>query len=219
MSEIAGDYLTTEEKILEPNRKRNVSGELDVFEATRYFSDFNEPTKLECSRNQIQKQSIVTELRQNRVHPETEEKLPVKPKEATRGGGGRKLTSFLNSLLRSVGLKKSKSKSTPEVVETPRGERKRRQSCVVTMTTREEATSPIFDGSAWRLNARRRSFDEKHVQDSKESIRFCESLYSKEKVLFKDQKAKDDYVSGGRDSVSSSESDLFELDLFAKSKP
>ncbi|KAL1220060.1 hypothetical protein V5N11_017668 [Cardamine amara subsp. amara] len=218
MSDIAGDSSTTEEKIHTPNRESNVSGELDVFEATRYFSDFNEPTT-------IQKQSTVTEHRQNRVHPETEEQLPeprliaVKPqkKEMTRGGG-RKLTSFLNSLLRSAGLKKPKSKSTP-VVETPRVEKRRRKSCVV--TTHAADASPISSAVAWRLNARGRSFDEKDLKksDQKLNVRFCESLCLDQRVECKDQKAGDDAVNGGYESDSSSESDLFELDLFAKNGP
>nr|VDD42352.1 unnamed protein product [Brassica oleracea] len=228
MSENAGDSSTTK-----PNLKRNGSGELDVFEATRYFSDFNEPTMTEYSRIQVQKQSTVTELRQKRIHPETENKLPeprvviVKPKEKekkTRGGGGKKLTSFLNSLLRSAGLKnlKSKSKSIPEV-ESPRGERRRRHSCVVTVTTHAEASSPISGAGAW--STRRRSFDEKHVKglgskksDQKLTMRLCESLCSDKKVECKDRKKEVD-VNGGYESDSGSESDLFELDLFAKSKP
>lgn len=225
MSEIAGDSSTTEEIIHKPDRERNVSGELDVFEATRYFSGFNEPTTFEYPRIQIQKQSIVTENRQKRVHPETEEQLPKarvvvvvkqQEKKMTRGGG-RKLTSFLNSLLRSAGLKKSKS--TPEV-ETPQGERIRRKSCVV--TTHAADASPISGAGAWSLTARRRSFDEKHVKDLKKSdqklnVRFCESLRSDQKVECKDRNAGDENdVNGGYESDSSSESDLFELDLFAK---
>ncbi|KAG2323736.1 hypothetical protein Bca4012_037983 [Brassica carinata] len=230
MSEDAGNSSATQIKIL-----RNGSGELDVFEATRYFSDFNEPTMADNSRIQIQKQSTVTELRQKRVHPETEDQLPeprvviVKPQEKemkTRGGGG-KLTSFLNSLLRSAGLKKlkSKSKSVPEV-ETPRGERRRRHSCVVTVTTRAEASSPISGAGALSFNMRRRSFDEKHVKglgskksDQKLNMRLCESLCSVQKVECKDRKRGEDDVNGGYESDSGSESDLFELDLFAKSNP
>ncbi|CAF1925358.1 unnamed protein product [Brassica oleracea] len=211
MSENAGDSSTTK-----PNLKRNGSGELDVFEATRYFSDFNEPTMTEYSRIQVQKQSTVTELRQKRIHPETENKLPeprvviVKPKEKekkTRGGGGKKLTSFLNSLLRSAGLKnlKSKSKSIPEV-ESPRGERRRRHSCVVTVTTHAEASSPISGAGAW--STRRRSFDEKHVKglgskksDQKLNMRLCESLCSDKKVECKDRKKEVD-VNGGYESDS-----------------
>lgn len=231
MSENAGDFSTTK-----PNIKRNGSGELDVFEATRYFSDFNEPTMAENSRIQIQKQSTVTELRQKRVHPETEDQLPeprvviVKPQEKemkTRGGGGKKLSSFLNSLLRSAGLKKlkSKSKSAPEV-ETPRGERRRRHSCVVTVTTHDEASSPISGAGALSFNTRRRSFDEKHVKglgskksDQKLNVMFCASLCSVQKVECKDQNGEEDNVNGGYESDSGSESDLFELDLFAKSNP
>ncbi|EOA37059.1 hypothetical protein CARUB_v10010185mg [Capsella rubella] len=222
MSEIAGDSPPSEEKINKPNRERNVSGELDVFEATRYFSDFNEPTTIESPRIQIQKQSIVLENRQKRVHPETEEELSkpravvTKPqKKEMTSVGARKLTSFLNSLLRSAGLKKSKSKSTTEV-ETPRGERMRRKSCVVT-ATHVVASSPIPGNGVWRLNARRRSFDEKHVKalkksDEKLNVRLCES---------KDRNVGDHEtdVNGDCDSDSSSESDLFELDLFAKSNP
>ncbi|CAH8391536.1 unnamed protein product [Eruca vesicaria subsp. sativa] len=226
MSENADDSSTTK-----PNIKRNSSGELDVFEATRYFSDFNEPTMAENSRIQIQKQSTVTELRQKRVHPETETKLPeprvviVKPQEKemkTRGGGGKKLTSFLNSLLRSAGLKKlkSKSKSTPEV-ESPRVERRRRHSCVVTVTTHaEEASSPMFGAGALSLHTRRRSFDEKHVKGLEFNMRLCESLCSDKKVECKDQKGGEVDVNGGYESDSGSdESDLFELDLFAKFNP
>lgn len=218
MSEITGDASTKEEKIHKQNCKRNVSGELDVFEATQYFSDFNEPTTIPYSRIQIQKQTIATEHRQNRVHPVTRVVVKQHEKEMTRGSGG-KLASFLNSLLRSAGLKKSKSKFTPEV-ETPRGERRRRHSCVV--TTQAACASPIPGAGAWRLNARRRSFDEKQVKDSKNlNIRFCESICSDQRVLVcKDRNAGEDDVNGGWESTdSSSESDLFELDLFAKSNP
>ncbi|KFK43626.1 hypothetical protein AALP_AA1G150500 [Arabis alpina] len=222
MSEITKDFSTTEEKTPKPNHERNVSGELDVFEATRYFSDFNnEPTKIEYSRIQIQKQTNVTETRQNRVHPQTEDQLPkprsvviVKPQEketTTRGGGG-KLTGFLKSLFRSAGLKKpkSKSKSTPEV-KSPRVEKKRRNSCVVVTTRDVASSSPISGAVAWR----RRSFD---VSDEKLN---CESLCLEKKVdQCKDGNARNENdVNGGYDSDSSSESDLFELDLFAKSKP
>ncbi|ESQ35454.1 hypothetical protein EUTSA_v10009936mg [Eutrema salsugineum] len=208
-----------EEEIHKPNCKRNVSGELDVFEATRYFSDFNEPTTIEYSRIQTQKQSTITEIRQNRVHPETENQLPEPRaivKEMTRDGGG-KLTSFLNSLLRSAGLKKPKPKvKVNSGAESPRGERRRRKSCVM--------LSPISGAGAWSLNARRRSFDERHVKDSKKSdqklnMRLCESLCPDQKVECKDRNAKDDDVNGGCESDSNSESDLFELDLFAKSNP
>ncbi|XP_010476386.1 PREDICTED: uncharacterized protein LOC104755657 isoform X2 [Camelina sativa] len=211
MSEIAGDSSSSEETINKPNRKRNVSGELDVFEATRYFSDFNEPTTIEYSRIQIQKQSIVTENRQKRVHPETEEQLPkprvvvTKPQKEMTSGGGRKLTSFLNSLLRSAGLMKSKLKSTTEV-ETPRGERIRRKSCVV--TTHVEASSPVSGSGVWRLNARRRSFDEKHVKylkksDQKLNVRLYESLCSVERVECKDPNAGDENdTNGGYESDS-----------------
>ncbi|KAF8066102.1 hypothetical protein N665_1160s0003 [Sinapis alba] len=234
MSENAGNPSTTNTKIHKPNLKRNGSGELDVFEATRYFSDFNEPTMADDSRIHIQKQSTVTELRQKRVHPETEDHLPeprvaviVKPQEKemkTRGGGG-KLTSFLNSLFRSAGLKKLKSKSTPGV-ETPGGERRRRHSCVVTVTTHAEASSPVSGAGAFSFNTRRRSFDEKHVKglglkksDQKLNMRFCESLCSDKKVECKDRVRGEDDVNGGYESDSGSESDLFELDLFAKSNP
>ncbi|CAH8361271.1 unnamed protein product [Eruca vesicaria subsp. sativa] len=228
ISENADDSSTTK-----PNIKRNSSGELDVFEATRYFSDFNEPTMAENSRIQIQKQSTVTELRQKRVHPETETKLPeprvviVKPHEKemkTRGGGGKKLTSFLNSLLRSAGLKKLKSKSTLEV-ESPRVERRRRHSCVVTVTTHaEEASSPISGAGALNLHSRRRSFDENEIYvkglGSKFNMRLCESLCSDKKVECKDRKGGEVDVNGGYESDSGSdESDLFELDLFAKLNP
>ncbi|KAF8068510.1 hypothetical protein N665_1146s0004 [Sinapis alba] len=232
MSENAGNSSTTNIKIHKPNLKRNGSGELDVFEATRYFSDFTEPTMADFSRIHIQKQSTVTELRQKRVHPETEDQLPeprvaviVRTQEKemkTRGGGG-KLTSFLNSLLRSAGLKKLKTKSTPEV-ETPRGERRRRHSCVVTVTTHAEASSPVSGAGALGFNTRRRSFDEKHVKgleksDLKLNMRFCESLCSDKKVECKDRVRGEDDVNGGYESDSGSESDLFELDLFAKSNP
>ncbi|KAJ0256935.1 Uncharacterized protein HA466_0078900 [Hirschfeldia incana] len=231
MSENAGSSSTTK-----PNLKRNGSGELDVFEATRYFSDFNEPTMAENSRIQIQKQSTVTELRQKRVHPQTEDKLPeprvviVKPQEKemkTRGGGGKKLTSLFNSLLRSAGLKKLKSKSnSTQEVESPRGERRRRHSCVVTVTTHAEASSPVSGAGALSFNTRRRSFDEKHVKglgskksDQKLNVRFCESLCSVRKVESTDRKRGEDDLNGGYESDSGSESDLFELDLFAKSNP
>ncbi|CAA7039310.1 unnamed protein product [Microthlaspi erraticum] len=212
------DSSTKEETIHKPHCKRNVSGELDVFEATQYFSDFNESTTIAYSRIQIQKQTIATEHRQNRVHPVTRVVLKPHEKEMTRGGGG-KLAGFLNSLLRSAGLKKSKSKLTPEV-ETPRGERRRRNSCVV-VTTQAAGASPIPGAGVWRLNARRRSFDEKQVKDSKNlNIRFCESIWLDQKVECKDRNAGIDDVNGGCEITdSSSESDLFELDLFAKSNP
>lgn len=94
---------------------------------------------------------------------------------------------------------------------------------MVTVTTHAAASSPISGAGAW--STRRRSFDEKHVKglgskknDQKLNMRFCESLCSDKKVEYKDRNGEDG-VNGGYESDSGSESDLFELDLFAKSKP
>ncbi|XP_059648728.1 protein BIG GRAIN 1-like E [Cornus florida] len=121
----------------------NDSGELDVFEAARYFSGANEVSAgyngapSTCAqkvlrsggrisldvpmRNSIPPQNLVME---KQMMKEKKYKQPSSP-------GGR-LASFLNSLFNQTSLKKKKSKSTTQSMkeedESPGGRRKRRSS-------------------------------------------------------------------------------------------
>ncbi|KAL2519256.1 hypothetical protein Adt_15503 [Abeliophyllum distichum] len=89
---------------------RNDSGELDVFEAARYFSGGGADEVLGCGATLAQKQIL----------KEKKNKQPSSP-------GGR-LAQFLNSLFNQTSLKKKKSKSTKDEEESPGGRRKRRSS-------------------------------------------------------------------------------------------
>ncbi|KAJ0038380.1 hypothetical protein Pint_23471 [Pistacia integerrima] len=125
---------------------RNDSGELDVFEAARYFSGYNEGSGYHCGTFS---QKILKEERQawraGRISldvPMMRESLPQNPhgiekqikekkyKQPSSPGG--RLASFLNSLFNQSSSKKKKSKSSTQSMkdeeESPGGRRKRRSS-------------------------------------------------------------------------------------------
>ncbi|XP_031247281.1 protein BIG GRAIN 1-like E [Pistacia vera] len=133
---------------------RNDSGELDVFEAARYFSGYNEGSGYHCGTFS---QKILKEERQawraGRISldvPMMRESLPQNPvcyqKQSHHGiekqikekkykqpsSPGGRLASFLNSLFNQSSSKKKKSKSSTQSMkdeeESPGGRRKRRSS-------------------------------------------------------------------------------------------
>ncbi|XWS34217.1 hypothetical protein CRYUN_Cryun21dG0021500 [Craigia yunnanensis] len=125
--------------------RRNDSGELDVFEAARYFSGYNEAASYNCATFT---QKIMREERQpwrggrisldvpmrNPLPQQThvvEKQIKEKKYKQPNSPGGR-LASFLNSLFNQTGSKKKKSKSTTQSKkdeeESPGGRRKRRSS-------------------------------------------------------------------------------------------
>ncbi|XP_022775756.1 protein BIG GRAIN 1-like E [Durio zibethinus] len=125
--------------------RRNDSGELDVFEAARYFSGYNEAASYNCATFT---QKIMREERQpwrggrisldvpirNSLPQQThvvEKQIKEKKYKQPSSPGGR-LASFLNSLFNQTGSKKKKSKSTTQSMkdeeESPGGRRKRRSS-------------------------------------------------------------------------------------------
>ncbi|XP_022734722.1 protein BIG GRAIN 1-like E [Durio zibethinus] len=128
-----------------PFHRRNDSGELDVFEAARYFSGYNETGSYNCATFT---QKIMREERQpsrgGRISLDVPMKNPLpqqthvvekqikekKYKQPSSPGG--RLASFLNSLFNQTGYKKKKSKSTAHSMkdeeESPGGRRKRRSS-------------------------------------------------------------------------------------------
>ncbi|OAY50144.1 protein BIG GRAIN 1-like E [Manihot esculenta] len=127
--------------------RRNDSDELDVFEASRYFSGYNEALSYNGAnyaekvmredhrhlwkggrmsldlpmRNPLPQQSYTVE---KQISKEKKYKQPSSP-------GGR-LASFLNSLFNQTSSKKKKSKSATQLMkdedESPSGRRKRRSS-------------------------------------------------------------------------------------------
>lgn len=137
--------------------RRNDSGELDVFEAARYFSGGNEfiayngasfPHKMMLMREERQawrggRISLDMPMRnslpaaQSSAHAhahaltaEKQMKEKIKYKQPSSPGG--RLASFLNSLFNQTNSKKKKSKSTSQSIkdeeESPGGRRKRRSS-------------------------------------------------------------------------------------------
>ncbi|XVF03160.1 hypothetical protein REPUB_Repub04eG0236900 [Reevesia pubescens] len=127
--------------------RRNDSGELDVFEAARYFSGYNEAASYNCAPFT---QKIMRDERQpwrggrisldmpmamrNPLPQQThlvEKQIREKKYKQPSSPGGR-LASFLNSLFNQTGSKKKKSKSTTQSMkdeeESPGGRRKRRSS-------------------------------------------------------------------------------------------
>ncbi|PPS16205.1 hypothetical protein GOBAR_AA04374 [Gossypium barbadense] len=126
--------------------RRKDSGELDVFEAARYFSGYNEPVgSYSCATFS---QRIMREERQpwrggrasldvpmrNPIAQQAhvvEKQIKEKKYKHPSSPGGR-LASFLNSLFNQTSSKKKKSKSTTQSMkdeeESPGGRRKRRIS-------------------------------------------------------------------------------------------
>ncbi|XVE74375.1 hypothetical protein DITRI_Ditri12bG0011700 [Diplodiscus trichospermus] len=125
--------------------RRNDSGELDVFEAARYFSGYNEAASYNCAtftqkitredRQPWRGGRISLDLPMGKALPQrnhvVERQIKEKKYKQPSSPGGR-LASFLNSLFNQTGSKKKKSKSTTQSMkdedDSPGGRRKRRSS-------------------------------------------------------------------------------------------
>ncbi|MBA0729390.1 hypothetical protein Golax_025605 [Gossypium laxum] len=127
---------------------RNGSGELDVFEAARYFSGYNEAASYNCGTLISQKVtrderqplkgdriSLDVAMRRNPLLHQSHlvEKHAKEKKHKQPSSPGGKLATFLNSLFNQTGSKKKKnSKSTTQSMKdeevSPGGRRKRRIS-------------------------------------------------------------------------------------------
>lgn len=124
-----------------PFHRRNDSAELDVFEASRYFSGINESWGSLDGPNSAQK--FVRENRGARIslevfpphsHNAVEKQMKEKKHKQPSSPGGR-LASFLNSLFTQTSSKKKKSKSTTtqsmkDEDESGNGGRRRRRSSI-----------------------------------------------------------------------------------------
>ncbi|KAJ7953936.1 protein BIG GRAIN 1-like E [Quillaja saponaria] len=125
--------------------RRNGSAEIDVFEAARYFSGYNEAVCYNASTTYTQK--IMRDERhgyRGRIsldmpmrnlllqHSNVVEKQKKEKKHKQPSSPGGRLASFLNSLFNQSALKKKKSKSTTQSMkdddESPGVRRKRRSS-------------------------------------------------------------------------------------------
>lgn len=123
---------------------RNDSGELDVFEAARYFSGYNEVVGYTGStlaqkimreerhghRARISLDMPMRSLLPQQFHGMEKQMKEKKHKQPSSPGG--RLASFLNSLFNQSASKKKKSKSSSQSMkdedESPGGRRRRRSS-------------------------------------------------------------------------------------------
>ncbi|XP_061360093.1 protein BIG GRAIN 1-like E [Gastrolobium bilobum] len=124
--------------------RRNDSGELDVFEAARYFSGYNEAVGYTGStltqkimreerhghRARISLDMPMRSLLPQQFHGMEKQMKEKKHKQPSSPGG--RLASFLNSLFSQSASKKKKSKSSTQSMkdedESPGGRRRRRSS-------------------------------------------------------------------------------------------
>lgn len=145
MSTITGKLPDQEKIYKKPFHQRHDSGELDVFEAARYFSGANEgnnnATNYSQKTTREEKQScrggrmsLDMPMSRNSIPSQThvmEKQMKEKKYKQPSSPGGR-LASFLNSLFNQTSSKKKKSKSTTQSNkdddESPGGRRKRRSS-------------------------------------------------------------------------------------------
>ncbi|KAI4314059.1 hypothetical protein L6164_027001 [Bauhinia variegata] len=126
--------------------RRNDSGELDVFEAARYFSGYNEAVVYNNGSSYAQKMMreernghrgrISLDMPMRSLLPQqfhgVEKQMKEKKHKQPSSPGGR-LASFLNSLFSQSASKKKKSKSSSQSLkdhedESPGGRRRRRSS-------------------------------------------------------------------------------------------
>ncbi|KAL4360879.1 hypothetical protein GQ457_04G010710 [Hibiscus cannabinus] len=130
--------LSDPDRMLKSFHRRNDSGELDVFEAARYFSGYNDTATYNCatfSHRMRGRVSLDVPMTMRNPLPQqahvVEKQIKDKKCKQPSSPGGR-LASFLNSLFNQTGLKKKKSKSATQSVkheeESPGGRRKRRSS-------------------------------------------------------------------------------------------
>ncbi|XP_027362770.1 protein BIG GRAIN 1-like E [Abrus precatorius] len=122
--------------------RRNDSGELDVFEAARYFSGYNEAVVGSTFTQKIMREErhghrarISLDMPMRSLLPQQfhgmEKQMKEKKHKQPSSPGGR-LASFLNSLFSQSASKKKKSKSSTQSMkdedESPGGRRRRRSS-------------------------------------------------------------------------------------------
>ncbi|KAJ1400890.1 protein BIG GRAIN 1-like E [Sesbania bispinosa] len=140
---IAG-LIDTEMNHKKSFHRRNDSGELDVFEAARYFSGYNEAVGYPGStftqkimreerhghRARISLDMPMRSLLPQQFHSVEKQMKEKKHKQPSSPGG--RLASFLNSLFSQSASKKKKSKSSSQSMkdedESPGGRRRRRSS-------------------------------------------------------------------------------------------
>ncbi|GMI75309.1 BIG GRAIN LIKE 1 [Hibiscus trionum] len=126
------------DRMLKSFHRRNDSGELDVFEAARYFSGYNDAASYNCatfSHKMRGRVSLDVPMTMRNPLPQqahvVEKQIKDKKYKQPSSPGGR-LASFLNSLFNQTGSKKKKSKSATQSMkheeESPGGRRKRRSS-------------------------------------------------------------------------------------------
>ncbi|KAK6157816.1 hypothetical protein DH2020_012064 [Rehmannia glutinosa] len=143
---------------------KNDSGELDVFEAARYFNENPGP-----ENGAIFSQTFIRENRRisldsmpmnriNSIHPENDKKkLKENKKYKQPSSPGGRLASFLNSIFNQTNSKKKKSKSGKNIQpdeenegESPGGMRRKRRSSISHFrinNTNNNSNSSIFSSS------------------------------------------------------------------------
>lgn len=145
---IAG-LIDTEMNHQKSFHRRNDSGELDVFEASRYFSGYNEvigytnstftqnisirDEKHGAHRGRISLDMPMRSLLPQQFHGIVEKQIVKEKKQKQPSSPGGKLASFLNSLFNQSSSKKKKSKSSSQSMKdedesSSTGRRRRRSS-------------------------------------------------------------------------------------------
>lgn len=150
MSSIAGLADPADKVHKKSFHRRNDSGELDVFEAARYFSGYNEaPTMMMMKEERsswrggrisldMPIRNVLDQHAQHHHHhhhavDQNKQNMKEKIKYKQPSSPGGRLASFLNSLFNQSGSKKKKSKSSTtqsmkDEEESPGGRRRRRSS-------------------------------------------------------------------------------------------
>lgn len=176
MSSIAGLADPADKVHKKSFHRRNDSGELDVFEAARYFSGYNEaPTMMMMKEERsswrggrisldMPIRNVLDQHAQHHHHhhhavDQNKQNMKEKIKYKQPSSPGGRLASFLNSLFNQSGSKKKKSKSSTtqsmkDEEESPGGRRRRRSSIshfrsssTTTTTTTADAKS-IYSSSS-----------------------------------------------------------------------
>uniref|UniRef100_A0A5B6ZWJ9 Protein BIG GRAIN 1-like E n=1 Tax=Davidia involucrata TaxID=16924 RepID=A0A5B6ZWJ9_DAVIN len=139
--------------------RRNDSGELDVFEAARYFSGASEVlsgyngatfTHKNMRGGRISLDVPMRNLIPSQTHHVMEKQMMKEKKLKQPSSPGGRLASFLNSLFNQTSSKKKKSKSsaTKEEDESPGGRRKRRSSISHFRSTSTVDSKTLFSSSS-----------------------------------------------------------------------
>lgn len=226
---------------------RNDSGELDVFEAARYFNEQAAvPAGIREDRHHAARRSLdVPIMRSNPIpsdyhHHMIDQKQLIKDQNKIKfkqpSSPGGRIASFLNSLFNQTSLKKKKKSKTAKDFEeeSPGGRRKRRSSIShfrITSTTKNNAAA-ADKGSGFRTpppyaDTPTKSYKEfaRHhavslpVKNSEEKkLRVCdEKMLKNAGNLEKMGLRKLSDEDDGAESDSSS--DLFDLDFFSSGLP